>query len=280
MKRLTAILGFALAFVLFTGQASAVTFKFAFQGDLKSLDPYSLNETFTHGVLGNVYEGLVKRDKDLKIIPGLAERWEILEPTRWRFYLRKGVKFHNEEDFTADDVVFSADRARGPSSDVKTRLPADAKVVKVDDYTLDFILSGPNPILNYEWDTWYILSKKWSEENNSLTAQPQAGQQMNYAALHANGTGPFIITEHQAGVRTIFKRNPNWWGKLESNFDEVIFTTISNDATRVAALLSGDVDWADPIPLQDVARQCERRGNPAGPNYARIFSASINIVPS
>jgi peptide/nickel transport system substrate-binding protein len=254
MKRITAILAFVFTVVLFTGQASAVTFKFAFQGDLKSLDPYSLNETFTHGVLGNVYEGLTKRDKDLKIIPGLAERWEILEPTRWRFYLRKGVKFHNGEDFTADDVVFSADRARGPSSDVKTRLPADAKVVKVDDYTVDFILSGPNPILNYEWDTWYILSKKWSEENNSLTAQPQAGQQMNYAALHANGTGPFIITEHQAGVRTIFKRNPNWWGKLESNFDEVIFTTISNDATRVAALLSGDVDWADPIPLQDVAR--------------------------
>src|SRR5215472_14895635 len=133
-----AILAFALAFAGQTGSASAVTFKFAFQGDLKSLDPYSLNETFTHGVLGNVYEGLTKRDKDLKIIPGLAERWEILEPTRWRFYLRKGVKFHNGEDFTADDVVFSADRARGPSSDVKTRLPADAKVVKVDDYTVDF----------------------------------------------------------------------------------------------------------------------------------------------
>ena len=96
-----------------TQPASAATFRFAFQGDLKSLDPYSLNETFTHGVLGNVYEGLTKRDKDLKIIPGLAERWEVVEPTRWRFHLRKGVKFHNGEDFTADDVVFSGDaRAR------------------------------------------------------------------------------------------------------------------------------------------------------------------------
>ena len=250
----SAIVALGLVFVSQAGSAFAVTFKFAFQGDLKSLDPYSLNETFTHGVLGNVYEGLTKRDKDLKIIPGLAERWEILEPTRWRFYLRKGVKFHDGEDFTADDVVFSADRARGPSSDVKTRLPADAKVVKVDDYTVDVVLSGPNPILDAEWDTWYILSKKWAEAHGSTTAQPQAGQQMNYAALHANGTGPFIITEHQAGVRTVFKRNPNWWGKLESNFDEVIFTTISNDATRVAALLSGDVDWADPIPLQDIQR--------------------------
>jgi peptide/nickel transport system substrate-binding protein len=247
---------FALAIGLAVAMlpANAATFRLAFQGDLKSLDPYSLNETFTHGMLGNVYEGLTKRDKELKIVPGLAEGWEIVEPTRWRFHLRKGVKFSNGEDFTADDVVFSADRARMPASDVKTRLPADVKVVKVDDHTVDFVLSSPNPILHYEWDTWYILSKKWAEANGSAAPQPQAGQQQSYAALHANGTGPFIITEHQAGVKTIFKPNPKWWGKPEHNFDEVIFTTISNDATRVAALLSGDVDFADPIPLQDVDR--------------------------
>jgi peptide/nickel transport system substrate-binding protein len=254
MKFKTMLLAAAIAVAAFAQPAAAVTFKFAFQGDLKSLDPYSLNETFTHGVLGNVYEGLTKRDKELKVVPGLAERWEVVEPTRWRFYLRKGVKFHNGEDFTADDVVFSADRARMPASDVKTRLPADAKVVKVDDHTVDFILSGPNPILHYEWDTWYILSKKWAEANGSAAPQPQAGQQQSYAALNANGTGPFSITSHQAGVKTTFKPNPKWWGKPEHNFEEVIFTTISNDATRVAALLSGDVDWIDPVPLQDVER--------------------------
>src|SRR6266851_2955174 len=122
MKIKVALLALGLALASMTA-ASATTFRFAFQGDLKSLDPYSLNETFTHGVLGNVFEGLTKRGKDLKIIPGLAERWEIVEPTRWRFYLRKGVKFHNGEDFTADDVVFSADRARANGSDIKTRLP-------------------------------------------------------------------------------------------------------------------------------------------------------------
>ena len=148
--------------------ASAATFRFAFQGELKSLDPYSLNESFTLGMLGNVYEGLTKRDKDLKIIPGLAERWEMVEPTRWRFYLRKGVKFHNGEDFTADDVVFSAERSFAPASDIKTRIqPAGTKAVKVDDHTVDFILPSPNPILHYEWDTWYIMSKKWAEANNS-----------------------------------------------------------------------------------------------------------------
>jgi len=254
MMKLKTVLAAALLAAAVAAPASAATFRLAFQGDLKSLDPYSLNETFTHGMLANVYEGLTKRGKDLKIIPGLAESWETVEPTRWRFHLRKGVKFQNGEDFTADDVVFSADRARMPASDVKTRLPADVKVVKVDDNTVDFILSSPNPILHYEWDTWFILSKKWAEANGSAAPQPQAGQQQSYAALHANGTGPFIIAEHQAGVKTVFKPNPKWWGKPEHNFEEVIFTTISNDATRVAALLSGDVDWIDPVPLQDVDR--------------------------
>src|SRR5437588_9002860 len=129
MKFKTTLLAAALALASFAQPAAAATFRFAFQGDLKSLDPYSLNETFTHGVLGNVYEGLTKRDKDLKVIPGLAERWEVLEPTRWRFYLRKGVKFQNGEDFTADDVVFSAARAHAPASDIKTRFPGDTKVV-------------------------------------------------------------------------------------------------------------------------------------------------------
>ena len=77
------------------------------------------------------------RGKDLKIIPALAESWETPEPTRWRFHLRKGVKFHNGEDFTADDVVFSADRVRAKGSNFRPASPADAKVVKVDDYTVD-----------------------------------------------------------------------------------------------------------------------------------------------
>src|SRR5438874_13382611 len=140
MKLKTALLAVGLAVAAFL-PAEAATFRFAFQGDLKSLDPYSLNETFTHGVLGNVYEGLTKRDKELKIIPGLAESWETVEPTRWRFHLRKGVKFHNGEDFTADDVVFSTERSFGPNSDIKTRVqPAGTKAVKVDDHTVDFIL--------------------------------------------------------------------------------------------------------------------------------------------
>ncbi|MDO9060794.1 MAG: ABC transporter substrate-binding protein, partial [Bradyrhizobium sp.] len=106
--------------------ASAQTLRYANQGDLKSLDPYTLNESTTHAHIGQVYEGLIARDKDLKIIPGLAERWETPEPTRWRFHLRKNVKFQNGNPFTADDVVFSADRVRAAGSNLQTRIAKDA----------------------------------------------------------------------------------------------------------------------------------------------------------
>jgi peptide/nickel transport system substrate-binding protein len=249
-----AILGTTLATTLGTTAAHAKTFKYAFQGDLNALDPYTLNETFTLGALGNVMEGLTKRDKDLKIIPGLAEKWENPEPTRWRFTLRKGVKFHGGEDFTADDVVFSAERAKHPDSQIRSRLQADTKIVKVDDHTVDFITALPNPIIFYEWDTWYMFSKKWAEANGAQTPQSAKSTSLNPWALKVNGTGPFMIESHTPGVKTVFKNNPNWWGKPEHNLTEVIFQTIKSDATRVAALLSGEVDMMDPVPPQDIER--------------------------
>src|SRR3954471_14844185 len=113
--------------------ASAQSLRYANQGDLKSLDPYTLKETTTIAHHGHVYEGLIARDKELKIIPALAESWEILEPTRWRFHLRKNVKFHNGDPFTADDVLFSAERVRAKGSDFSSVIPSDAKFVKIDD---------------------------------------------------------------------------------------------------------------------------------------------------
>jgi peptide/nickel transport system substrate-binding protein len=235
--------------------ASAQTVRYANQGELKSLDPYTLNESTTHGHLGNVYEGLIARDKDLKIIPALAESWEIKEdPSHWRFHLRKGVKFQNGDPFTADDVVFSADRVRAKGSNLQSYIPADAKVIKVDDYTVDFVLSSPNPILHALWGTWYIMDKKWAEANNAVEPTPVAATSPSYASLHTNGTGAFTIESHQPGVKTVFKVNPNWWRKPEHNIKEIIFTSIGSDATRVAALLSGEVDIIEPVPVQDISR--------------------------
>src|SRR3954467_10903093 len=253
--------------------ASAQTLRYANQGELKSLDPYTLNESTTHAHLGQVYEGLTARGKDLKIIPALAESWETPEPTRWRFHLRKNVKFQNGDPFTADDVVFSADRVRAKGSNLQTRIAADAKVVKVDDHTVDFILTSPNPILNSQWDTWYIMDKKWAEANNTAQPTPVAATSPSFASLNANGTGAFTIESHQPGVKTVFKPNPNWWRKPEHNLKEIIFTPISSDATRVAALLSGEVDVIEPVPIQDIAR-VNSSGNAAvitGPELRTIF---------
>src|SRR5215831_6444455 len=237
-----------------TVPASSQTLRYANQGELKSLDPYTLNESTTHAHLGHVYEGLVERGRDLNIIPALAESWETPEPTRWRFHLRKGVKFHNGDPFTADDVVFSADRVRANGSNLLTRIPTDTKVVKVDDYTVDFILTSPNPILISQWDTWYIMDKKWCEENNAVQPTPASATTPSHASLHENGTGPFMIESHQPGVKTVFKANPNWWNKPEHNLKEIVFTPIASAATRVAALLSGEVDVIEPVPIQDIQR--------------------------
>ncbi len=232
----------------------AETLRFAFQGSLNSLDPYTLNETFTLGMLGNVYEGLTRRGAKLEILPALAESWEVVEPNRWRFHLRKGVKFANGNDFTAEDVVFSAGRVLDEGSDLKTRLPADVKVEAVDDYTVDFITSGPNPILYYEWDTWYIMDKDWATENDAIAPTTAADLTKGYAAFNANGTGPFVIESHEPGVKTVLKPNEGWWDTPKHNLTEVVFTPIASNATRVAALLSGEIDFMYPVPTQDIKR--------------------------
>jgi peptide/nickel transport system substrate-binding protein len=262
---------FSLVFAM--SPASSQTLRYANQGDLKSLDPYTLKETTTIAHHGHVYEGLVSRDKDLKIIPALAESWETPEPTRWRFHLRKNVKFHNGDSFTADDVIFSAERVRAKGSNFLTNVPQDAKFVKVDDYTVDVTLGSPNPILTSQWDGWYIMDKKWCEEHDSVAPTPAAATSPSYASLNANGTGRFMIESHQPGVKTVFKVNPNWWGKPEHNLKEIIFTPSGSDATRVAALLSGEVDVIEPVPIQDIAR-VNASANAAvqtGPELRTIF---------
>ncbi len=232
------------------------TFRMAFQGNLNTLDPYTINETFTLAMQGNIYEGLTARNEKLEIIPGLAERWELVSPTTWRFHLRKGVKFHGGEPFTADDVIFSAERVRKQDSDLKARVPSDAVFSKVDDHTVEVTLKGPNPILHYSWDTWYIMSKSWAEKNNAVEPISSRAQTPGFSTLNANGTGPFRVSAHQTGVRTELVKNPDWWNdkNKKHNLDRVIFTPIANDATRVAALLSGEVDWVDPVPVQDQER--------------------------
>ena len=228
-------------------------FVFAPQADLKSLEPYARDETFTLSMLGNVYEGLVKRDPTGTIVKGLATGWQKVDDVTWRFYLRTGVKFQQGQDFTADDVVFSAKRVRSDGSDLKARLPPDAKVVKVDDHTVDFVLSSPNPILQFEWDTWYIVSKSWIEANHPNNPEEVDGEH-GLAASVANGTGPFSISQHQAGMRTDFAPNPDWWGTPKPTFKTVFLCSMPDDGDRVDALLSHQAHLIEPVPPADIQR--------------------------
>ena len=235
--------------------ATAETFRWAFQGDVGTLDPHGLFETMTLGFQGNIYDGLVDRDKDLNLTPALAVSWENIEPNRWRFKLREGVKFHNGNDFNADDVVFSVERIRSEGSDLKVVAALIESVEKVDDYTVDLVTPGPDPILPLQLEIFYIMDKEWSEEHGTTNATNVKGDdQGNYANLNANGTGPFMVTERQPDVKTVLVENPNWWGTKDGNVTEAVFTPIGQDATRVAALIAGDVDMAYPVPVQDWER--------------------------
>jgi peptide/nickel transport system substrate-binding protein len=247
----TTLLAAALAIA---GLAQAATLRVANQGDALSMDPHSLNESLQLSLTGNLYEPLVGRDKKLGLAPALATKWSAASPTVWRFELRKGVTFHDGTPFTADDVVFSFARASGDGSDMKGYTSAIKEVRKVDADTVEIETTAPFPILPDVISLVYIMSKKWCETNKAEKPVDRRKGIENVASFRANGTGPYRLKERQPSARTVLVRSLNHWEKFEGNADEVIFTPIGNDATRVAALLSGEIDVMEPVPLQDVER--------------------------
>ena len=235
--------------------AFAETFRFANQGDAISMDPHSLNESLQLTITGNIYEPLVARGKNLELVPGLATDWKQTSPTVWRFNLRKGVTFHDGTPFTAEDVIFSYQRARGDGSDVKTYVQEIGEIRKINDHAIDIVTKAPFPILPDVISLWYIMSKKWCEENRAAVPVDKRKGIENTASFRANGTGPFRLRTRDPGVRTTMVRNFNYWDKkIDTNVDEAIFTPIGNASTRVAALLSGEIDMMEPVPVQDIGR--------------------------
>jgi peptide/nickel transport system substrate-binding protein len=247
-----AAVGAALALATFV--APAQTFKFANQGDALSMDPHSLNESFQLAFTGNVYEPLIGRGKKLEVVPLLATDWKQTAPTVWRFNLRKGVVFHDGTPFTADDVIFSYNRGKGEGSDVKTYVGQIKEIRKLDDHTIDIITTEPFPILPDVITNWYIMSKAWCEKNKATQPVDKRKGTENTASFQANGTGPYRLRSRDPNIRTTLQRNASYWGKIEGNVQEAIFTPIGNNSTRVAALLSGEIDMMEPVPVQDIAR--------------------------
>ena len=250
----TAVIAAIVGATAMTMPAAAKPLRMANQGDVVSMDPHSLNESFQLSFLSNVFDPLLTYSKQTGVAPGLATEWKQTNPTTWRLTLRRGVSFHDGSAFNADDVVFSFTRGAAEGSDLKSAISAIAEVKRIDDYTVDLVTKSPFPILPETLRTFMIMSKKWCEANNAaLPVDVRKGKE-NAATLKAIGTGPFILKSRSPGMKTELTVNPKYWEKIEGNVTEVIFTPIGNDATRVAALLSGEIDMMDPVPLQDIAR--------------------------
>lgn len=248
----------AVGGLLVSGSALADTFRWANSTDPQTMDPHAVNAAPVTSFLNNVYEGLVRRDKDMAIEPSLAVSWEPLEETTgWRFHLREGVKYHNGNDFTADDVLFSYERGVSETSDVSSWFSPVSEVIVVDDYTVDFITHDPNPLFPDSIANFLIMDRDWTKENN---AELPAREQETHASRNTNGTGPFRLTQRDPGVETRLKPFDGWWGEVDHNITEAIFTPISNPSTGLAALLSGEIDFISPIPLQDIDQVESRDG--------------------
>ncbi len=240
-----------LAF-LAASAAQAAEFKWASTTDPQTMDPHAVNSAAVLGFLNNVYEGLVRRGKDMSVEPALATSWESIgDGEGWRFTLREGVTFHDGSTFDAEDVLFSYQRASDEVSDTRSWFAPISEVKVVDDYTVDFMTTAPNPLFPSSIANWMIMDQGWAEANEAALPDKETG---NYATLNANGTGAFQITAREPGLRTVLEPFEGWWGEAEHNIARAEFNPIQNSATAVAALLSGDVDMIEPVPIQDVAR--------------------------
>ncbi len=231
------------ACLLLSAQAQAKPFKWSSASDIPTLDIHSQNNALGNGVHAAIYDSLVYyNSKTFKVEPRLATSWKEVSPTQYRFTLRADVKFSDGSALTADDVVFSLERARAKTSNFHVYTQGFSRIAKVDARTVDIILSGPNPVLLNQLTELRIMSKAWAEKNKSVDPKDIKTKEEYFAHRNANGTGPFMLKSWEQDVRLTLVRNPNWWGKLEGNVTEIVYSPIKAEATRIAALLSGEVD--------------------------------------
>ena len=248
-----------LAALFIAGAAFAAPLRIASGFDPQSMDPHAQALLYQSRIYTQVYDSLVNRDEQFRMEPALALSWQAVGPTTWRFKLRPGVTFHDGMPFTADDAVFSIERALGPTSQRSFQLKGVTGAKKIDDLTLEVNLATPDAVLPEKFIGLAIMSKAWCVAHGVERAQDFNGKQETYAVRNANGTGPFRLERYEPDVRTVLKAYPQWWGRAQGggrngNADEVSFVSIRQDATRLAALASGEVDIVLDPPFQDVER--------------------------
>ena len=261
-----------------SSMAFAETIRWARAGDSLTMDPHAQNEGPTHALAHQIYDSLLQRDMSGAIIPSLATEWAALpdNPNVWRLKLRKGVTYHDGAVFDSEDVVFSLNRAMADGSDMKELLSSVKEVRPVDSHTVDIETNGPNPLLVNNLTNMFMMDKGWAEANNVMTPHNVAKGETNFATMNTNGTGAFKLVSRTIDEKTVLTANPNYWGKsiYPNQVTEIIYTPIQSAATRVAALLSGEVDIIQDVPVQDLGRVNSTAGlkvNTAAQNRVIFF---------
>jgi len=247
----------ALAAAAAAPAAQAASLRIATAFDPQTMDPHSLALQYHTRVVFQIYESLVGRDPHYRLVPVLATGWTQLDPRTWRFKLRPGVRFHDGSPFTAEDAVFSFERALAPPSQRQFVLKGVKRVRMVDPLTIDFELTTPDATLPQKLVLVAMMSKRWAQAHHVERAQDYNARQETFAVRNANGTGAYQLDRYEPDVRTTLKAFPQWWNHGNAgngNVDAASFVTIRSDATRLAALNSGEVDVVLDPPYQDVER--------------------------
>lgn len=244
--------------------AEAHTLRWARSQDASTLDPHASNTGANNALLHSIYEPLVVRNGEGKLSPALAVSWRVLpdDPAVWEFKLRPDVRFHDGSAFTADDVVFSLSRARMPASDWRSVLLGIDAVTAVDDLTVHIRTTSPDALLAENLTNLFIMDRGWAEAHGAAAPQNLKDQAETWATRHANGTGPYLVASREPGVRTVLTRNEAYWGRDEAPLavSEIIYRPIPEHPTRIAALLSNEVDFVQDVPVHDIARLKATRG--------------------
>ena len=234
--------------------ASAAPLRWAAQNDVLTLDPHSQNHTTSLTIAAQVYEGLTRRGENYQPEPSLATKWTYISPTQVRFELRKGIKFHDGSPFTADDVVFSFARIREPQGAMQAYVSGIREIRKVGDHTVDLMLEAPAPLLLQNLVSFCIMSRAWAEKNRATHTEDFKAKDENYASRNANGTGPYKLLSWTPDQAVQMAINKDWWDSNKGNITELTYLPIKSAPTRVAALLSGDVDLVTDVPPADYSR--------------------------
>ncbi|WP_209428109.1 ABC transporter substrate-binding protein [Pararhodobacter sp. SW119] len=248
------LMGAAAVLALSLGSAGAESLRFAGATPALTMDPHATNDFTTTAIFRQVYDSLVGLDLEMELVPALADNWEYIGDATWRFTVREGVKFHDGSDLTAGDVAFSIMRQKD-SRFYRSLFGSITEANVVDDRIVEVVSSAPDPILPRKMSRMFILSQSWAEENDAVEI-PDLGAEgaEAYSIRNAMGTGPMQLVSHDPAGETHLTAFDDYWGDRPGNLTEATYLTIGLGPTRVAALLSGEIDLVVDTPLQDIDR--------------------------